>query len=235
MNSAIIVAAGKGLRMGGPVSKQYLSLAGVPILGRTLKVFEKSGLFEEIIVVVAAADKEQCCRQVIDKTKMAQAIRIVTGGRDRQESVSNGLAASHGQDDDTVLIHDGVRPFVSEGVLVQCLAAVNTHGACITAIPACDTLKQIDSDGRIAQTLPRDAVWLAQTPQGFRLGLIRAAHRQAREAGVVGTDDAQLVERLGQTVTVVPGSRANIKITTPDDFLLAEAIWRHLQSASQLG
>jgi 2-C-methyl-D-erythritol 4-phosphate cytidylyltransferase len=235
MNSAIIVAAGKGLRMGGPVSKQYLSLAGVPILGRTLKAFEKSGLFDEIIVVVAAADKEHCCRQVIGKTKMAQAIRIVTGGRDRQESVSKGLEASSGQDDDTVLIHDGVRPFVSEDALVQCLAAVNIHGACITAIPACDTLKQIDANGQITQTFPRDAVWLAQTPQGFRLGLIRAAHRQAREAGFVGTDDAQLVERLGQTVTVVPGSRANIKITTPDDLLLAEAIWRHLQSASQLG
>jgi 2-C-methyl-D-erythritol 4-phosphate cytidylyltransferase len=233
MNSAIIVAAGKGLRMGGPVSKQYLSLAGVPILARTLNVFEKSGLFEEIIVVVAATDKEHCCRQVIDKTKMAPSVRIVAGGRDRQESVFNGLEASRGQDDDTVLIHDGVRPFVTEDALLQCLAAVKAYGACIVAVPACDTLKQIDSNGRIAQTLPRDTVWLAQTPQGFRLGQIRAAHRQAREEGFVGTDDAQLVERLGQTVTVVTGSRANIKITTPDDLLLAEAIWRHMHNAPQ--
>ena len=192
--------------MGGPVSKQYLSLAGEPILGRTLNVFEKSGLFEEIIVV---------------------------GGRDRQESVFNGLEASHGQDDDTVVIHDGVRPFVSEEALVQCLEAVKTHGACITAVPACDTLKQINASGRITETLPRDTVWLAQTPQGFRLGQIRAAHRHARQEGFVGTDDAQLVERLGQTVMVVPGSRANIKITTPDDLLLAEAIWRQLQTAPQ--
>jgi len=219
--------------MGGPVSKPYLSLAGVPILGRTLNVFEKSGLFEEIIVVVAAADKEHCSRQVIEQTKMAPSVRIVAGGRDRQESVFNGLEASHGQDDDAVLIHDGVRPFVSEDALEQCLEAVKTHGACIAAVPACDTLKQIGANGWITETLPRDAVWLAQTPQGFRLGQIRAAHRHARQKGFVGTDDAQLVERLGQTVMVVPGSRANIKITTPDDLLLAEAIWRHLQTASQ--
>jgi 2-C-methyl-D-erythritol 4-phosphate cytidylyltransferase len=235
MNSAIIVAAGQGLRMGGPVSKQYLSLAGVPILGRTLNVFEKSGLFEEIIVVVGAADKEHCARQVFDKTKMARSVRIVAGGRDRQESVYNGLEASNGHDDDTVLIHDGVRPFVSEDTLVQCLEAVKTHGTCIAAVPACDTLKQIGANGRITETLPRDAVWLAQTPQGFRLGQIRAAHRQARQEGFVGTDDAQLVERLGQTVMVVPGSRVNIKITTPDDLLLAEAIWRHLQTEFKRG
>lgn len=235
MNSAIIVAAGQGLRMGGSVRKPYLSLAGVPILVRTLTVFTQSGLFEEIIVVVSAVDEEHCRRQVVNGVTMRRAIRIVVGGRNRQESVFNGLAASQGQDDDTVLIHDGVRPFVSEEALVQCLEAVKTHGACIAAVPAGDTLKQIGSDGRIAQTLPRDAVWLAQTPQGFRLGLVRAAHRQAREEGFAGTDDAQLMERLGQTVTIVPGSRANIKITTPDDLLLAEAIWRHGRNASEKG
>lgn len=233
MNSAIIVAAGQGLRMGGSVSKQYLSLAGVSILGRTLAVFTQSGLFEEIILVVAATDKAYCRRTVIDSLKTKQVIRMVVGGRDRQESVYNGLEASHGQDDDAVLIHDGVRPFVSEDALAQCLTAVKAHDACIVAVPACDTLKQIGSDGRIAQTISREAVWLAQTPQGFRLGLARTAHRQAREDGFFGTDDAQLVERLGQSVTVVPGSRANIKITTPDDLLLAEAIWRHVQNTSQ--
>ena len=235
MNSAIIVAAGQGLRMGGSVRKPYLPLAGVPILGRTLTVFTQSGLFKEIIVVVSAADEEHCRRQVVDGVTMRRAIRIVVGGRNRQESVFNGLAASHGQNDDTVLIHDGVRPFVSEDDLVQCLAAAKEHGACIAAVPACDTLKQIGSDGRIAQTLSRDAVWLAQTPQGFQLGLVRAAHRQARQDGFAGTDDAQLVERLGQTVTIVQGSRANIKITTPDDLLLAEAIWRHARHATGEG
>jgi len=221
--------------MGGSVSKQYLSLAGVSILGRTLDVFTQSDLFEEIILVVAATDKAYCRRKVIDGLKTKQIIRLVAGGRDRQKSVFNGLEASQGQDDDTVLIHDGVRPFVSEDALTQCLTAVNAHGACIVAVPACDTLKQIGSDGRIAKTLSREAVWLAQTPQAFRLGLARAAHRQAREEGFTGTDDAQLVERLGHTVTVIPGSRANIKITTPDDLRLAEVIWRHVQNTSQRG
>lgn len=235
MNSAIIVAAGQGLRMGGSVSKQYLSLAGVSILGRTLAVFTQSGLFEEIILVVAAIDKAYCRRKVLAVLKTKQVIRMVVGGRDRQESVFNGLEASHGQDDDTVLIHDGVRPFISEDALVQCLTTVKAHGACIVGVPACDTLKQIRSDGQIAQTLARETVWLAQTPQGFRLGLARAAHRQAREEGFVGTDDAQLVERLGQSVTVIPGSRANIKITTPDDLHLAKAIWGYVQNAPQKG
>jgi len=227
MNSAIIVAAGQGVRMGGSVSKQYMPLDGMSILGRTLTAFVECCFFEEVIVVVAAGDREYCRRQVINRLDLKQAIRIVVGGRDRQESVFNGLEASNGQDDDTVLIHDGVRPFVSEDILTQCLAAVKAHGACIAAVPASDTLKQIGSGGKIAQTLPREGVWLAQTPQGFRLGLARAAHRQARAEGFSGTDDAQLVERLGQSVAVVPGNRANIKITTPDDLLLAEAIWRH--------
>lgn len=232
MNSAIIVAAGQGTRMGGAVSKQYLSLAGESILGRTLTVFAQCGFFEEIILVVAASDKEYCRRHVVNHVKKNTAIRLVAGGRDRQESVCNGLEASHGQDTDTVLIHDGVRPFVSEDILVQCLAAVKAHGACIAAVPASDTLKQIGPERCIRQTLSREDVWLAQTPQGFHLGLVRAAHRQARKEGFRGTDDAQLVERLGQSVAVVVGSRANIKITTPDDLRLAAAIWHHGRKAS---
>ena len=109
---------------------------------------------------------------------------------------------------------------------------MEAHGACIAAVPASDTLKQIGPEGNIHLTLSREDVWLAQTPQGFQLGLIRTAHRQARQEGFRGTDDAQLVERLGQSVTVVAGSRANIKITTPDDLRLAEAIWQHGPKAS---
>ena len=227
MNSAIIVAAGRGTRMGGRVSKQYLPLGGVPILGRTLQVFTESGLFDEVILAVADTDMAYCRRQFLEGYGAKPVIRIVAGGRNRQESVYNGLEACCGQDDDVVLIHDGVRPFVTQAFLTLCLESVRGHDACIAAVPACDTLKQVGSDGRITQTLRRDAVWLAQTPQGFRLGLIRSAHRQARHEGFLGTDDAQLVERLGRAVAVVPGSRTNIKITTPDDLRLAESIWRH--------
>jgi 2-C-methyl-D-erythritol 4-phosphate cytidylyltransferase len=231
MPSAIIVAAGQGLRMGGSIRKPYLPLGGVPILKRTLTVFTQSGLFEEIILVVAAAETAFCRQQIAHGLATSSTLQVIAGGRDRQESVFLGLAASRGQADDVVLIHDGVRPFVSAKVLSQCLEAAMAYGACLTAVAAYDTLKQTGDDGRIVQTLPRDAVWMAQTPQGFRLGLIRDAHRQARDEGFKGTDDGQLVERLGQAVTIVPGSRLNIKITTPEDLQLAEAIWRHARSA----
>ncbi len=221
--------------MGGSVRKPYLMLAGAPILGRTLAVFAQSGFFEEIIVVVAATDREYCRRQVVEGLQTKQAIRIIAGGRERQESVFKALEASSGQDDDVVLIHDGVRPFVSADDLARCLEAVERHGACIAAVPASDTLKAVDPDGCVARTLPRETIWQAQTPQGFRLGLIREAHRRAREDAFVGTDDAQLVERLGHTVRIVPGSRVNIKITTPEDLPLAEAILRHARNVSQRG
>jgi 2-C-methyl-D-erythritol 4-phosphate cytidylyltransferase len=231
MNTAIIVAAGQGTRMGGTVRKPYLPLDGVPILGRTLRAFTGCGLFQEIILVVAASEMAFCRRHILhdlnSRPNGHPTIRLVAGGGERQESVCNGLEASDGQDDDAVLIHDGVRPFVAAEDLACCLEAVKSHGACITAVPSCDTLKEIGSDGGIVRTLPRQTIWLAQTPQGFRLGLIRAAHRRAREEGFIGTDDAQLVERLGHTVAIVPGRRLNIKITTPEDLRLAEAIWRH--------
>ena len=132
-----------------------------------------------------------------------------------------------------VLIHDGVRPFIPFAVLDGCIDGTHTHGACIAAVPASDTLKRVDADGHIAQTLPRTTIWQAQTPQGFRLGLIREAHQRARKEGFRSTDDAQLVERLGHRVAIVPGSRFNIKITTPEDLTLAEAIWRYAWPASE--
>lgn len=226
MNSAIIVAAGKGVRMGGSVRKQYLPLDGEPILGHTLRTFIQSRLFEDIILVVAATDRAHCRRTVLDRLERRPPLRLVDGGRERQESVSKGLAACRGGEDAVVLIHDGVRPFVDTVLLARCLDAAHHGGACVTAVRASDTLKQAGSDGRVVRTLPREDIWLAQTPQGFRLGLIREAHRRARQGGVVGTDDAQLVEQLGHPVAIVPGSRLNIKITTPDDLHLAEALLR---------
>jgi len=212
--------------MGGEVRKQYLPLAGQPILTRTLNVFSASGFFEEIILVVDGSEIAYCRREVIEKWGLGLPCRLVAGGSERQESVYNGLSVCSVKDDDPVLIHDGVRPFVSKECLQQCLQAVEKHGACIAGVPSCDTLKKVNKQGGIRHTLPRDAVWMAQTPQGFRLGLIRAAHEKAREDGFVGTDDAQLLERLGHAVAIVPGSRANIKITTPDDLRFAETIWQ---------
>lgn len=224
MNWAVIVAAGQGLRMGGSVHKPFLPLGGTPILGVTLNTFIQSGKFEEVVLVVAAEDMDACTHEVIAPLGLKRHVRLVAGGRERQESVGNGLAACRGTDDELVLIHDGVRPLVTVDLLEKCLTSAAENGACILAVPSADTLKQSLPDGRIGQTLSREAIWQAQTPQGFKLGLIRAAHRQARQEGFTGTDDAQLVERMGVPVRIVPGSRTNIKITQPEDLVLAEAI-----------
>jgi 2-C-methyl-D-erythritol 4-phosphate cytidylyltransferase len=229
MNTAIIVAAGRGTRMGGAVCKQYLPLNGAPILARTLSVFIRSGLFQEAILVVAASEMANCRHRVLEGLPGGQSVRLVAGGRERQESVYNGIEACRGQDDDIVLIHDGVRPFVSHDILSRCLEGVQKNGACIAAVPTSDTLKVVNADGRISETMPRANIWQAQTPQGFRLGLIREAHRLARYEGFIGTDDAQLVEHMGHVVTVVPGLGMNIKVTTPEDLALAEVMWRHLR------
>ena len=226
MNAAVIVAAGKGRRMGDGRRKPYRRLGGAPILSRTLETFQQSARFEEIIVVVAAEDMDACHREVIDPLERGDMVHLVAGGSERQESVYAGLEACQGRDDDLVLIHDGVRPLITVDFLQVCLAATEGKDACVLAVPSSDTLKQVLPDGRIVKTLPRDAVWQAQTPQGFRLGLIRAAHRKARQDGFRGTDDAQLVERLGKPVFIVPGAPSNIKITCPEDLVLAEAIWQ---------
>ncbi len=231
MNWAVIVAAGQGLRMGDGVRKPFRRLGGVPILSRTLNTFRQSAQFEEIMLVVADEDMAVCRREVVDPSGLGDHVRLVVGGCERQESVFYGLAACRGEDDDLVLIHDGVRPLVTPELLEDCLAAAAEKGACIPALPVTDTLKQGLPDGSIAATLPREAIWQAQTPQGFKLGLIRAAHALARQTGFTGTDDAQLVERLGEPVFIVSGSRSNIKITRPDDLELAEAIWRQRQGS----
>jgi 2-C-methyl-D-erythritol 4-phosphate cytidylyltransferase len=226
MNWAIIVAAGMGRRMGGRVRKPYMPLGGMPILGHTLQTFSQTGQFAEILLVTAAEDMDACHAEVVAPLELSTPVRLVAGGRERQESVFNGLAACRGGDDDLVLIHDGVRPLVTGELVGRCLASAAANGAGILAVTVSDTLKQALPDGRIAGTLDREAIWQAQTPQGFRLGLIRTAHHRARREGFTGTDDAQLVERLGHPVCIVPGSRRNIKITHPDDLVLAEAIWR---------
>ena len=213
---AIIVAAGKGIRMNDPVRKQYHSLAGLPIIVHTLRVFDTSEMISQIFLVVPEDDLEFCRDKIIIQADPVKKITLVPGGPVRQDSVYNGLQAIE-PNAGIVVIHDGVRPFVSHHKLEACMDGAKKWGACILGIPAYDTLKRVTSSGTVIETLERDSIWLAQTPQVFRYDLIKKAHEQARKKGYTGTDDASLVELLGVEVKILDGTRNNIKITNWED------------------
>jgi 2-C-methyl-D-erythritol 4-phosphate cytidylyltransferase len=227
---AIIPAAGMGKRMGAGINKQYLLLNDKPIVAYTLALFENAPFVDDIYLVIPEPEIPFCREQVVERYGFAKIRRIVPGGAERQHSVLNGLRAAEGaRDDDLVLIHDGVRPFVPIHVIEKALAAARSHDGALVAVPAKDTVK-IVVDGIIRETPPREHIWLAQTPQAFRYGVIRAAHEFAAAEGFLGTDDAMLVERLGKDIHVVLGDYRNIKITTPEDLLLAEAFLKAAQN-----
>ena len=220
MVTAIIVAAGQGSRMQGAQRKQYLSLAGLPILTRTLMVFDGCDAVEQIILVVPQDDIDFCRKNILEPAELIQKIRLMPGGRRRQDSVYNGLKEVD-ENCSIVIIHDGVRPFVQNEQIIACIDSARESGACIIGVSAHETLKQTDSSGQIIRTLSRDDIWLAQTPQAFRHDLIRKAHDQARREGFFATDDAALVERTGAAVKIIKGSRTNIKITVREDLEMA--------------
>lgn len=220
---AIIVAAGKGIRLKDAVRKQYVALDGIPILGRTLNIFDSCQRVNQIIGVVPKEDIDFCRHEILMSAKLQKDVIWVAGGAERQDSVFNGLKAIE-TDDGIVLIHDGVRPFVSQEHLVACIKGAAEFGACILGIPAFDTVKKVNSTNEITQSLKRDTLWLAQTPQAFKVKLIKKAHEKAKHEGFMGTDDASLVERLGEVIKIIPGSRSNIKITHREDLKLAQAI-----------
>lgn len=220
---AIIVAGGSGLRMKHRLRKQYLLLGNQPVLSHTLQAFLRCENIHAICLVVPHDDID-FCRQNILPALSKKEISVVSGGQERQHSVYNGLCAIDAAADDIVLIHDGVRPFVSSELISACIAGAAESGACIPGISAFDTLKQVSESGFIEKTPDRQKIRLAQTPQAFCYDLIRNAHDTARLEGVIGTDDASLAERLGHKVKLIPGSRLNIKITSPEDLMLAKAI-----------
>ena len=223
MICAVIVAGGSGSRMKAAVKKQYLSLGGLPIVAHTLMAFDRHPDLERIILVVPENDLERCRVDVLAPLSLTHDVQLVAGGSRRQDSVLNGLSAMDAAEG-TVMIHDGVRPFVRLSLMNACLAGVKDTGGCIPAIPATDTLKQVDASGVIVGTLNRQQIRLAQTPQTFSLGLIRCAHRLAAGRGFSATDDASIAEFAGERVTVVAGDPDNIKITTPADLWIARGI-----------
>jgi 2-C-methyl-D-erythritol 4-phosphate cytidylyltransferase len=219
---AIIPAAGEGRRMGGGVEKQFLQLQGIPILAHTLGVFDKSPEIDDVVLVVAPQQRQALKERVLGPYPCRKLFGVVDGGSERQESVASGLEAVPA-DCELVVVHDGVRPLVSVDLLGAVLKAANEHGAALAAIPAGDTVKRA-KERVVLETLKREAIWLAQTPQAFQASILRSAYEKAFRDKIMVTDDAALVESLGVSVHLVPGSPENIKVTTPTDLVIAEAL-----------
>jgi len=224
MVSAIIVAAGKGIRMEGTMRKQYLDLSGRPVLAHSIMTFDSCSLVDEIFLVIPREDVEYCQKKIISLLDLKNHINLVHGGDKRQDSVYNGLKAIT-KNTETVVIHDGVRPFIQPEDLKECILVSKKYGACILGTPASDTLKRVNKSDIIETTLSRENIWLAETPQAFKYDLILNAHETARRDGYVGTDDASLVERMGKDVKIINGGRFNIKITKKEDLVIAKAMF----------
>lgn len=220
---AVVVSAGRGLRFGGGQKKQFLSLAGRPVLAYSLDPLEASPLIRSIVLVVPLEDIDYCVTQIVRKDGYKKVSQVVPGGATRQQSVRIGIEAAP-QDGDVLLIHDGVRPFLSEEMVEASVLGALQYEAVIFGVPLKDTVKVVDEDDMVVQTLDRASLYQIQTPQSFRSGLIREAHRRAASEGFLGTDDAVLVERMGVRVRVLLGSYENIKLTTPEDLEFARLI-----------
>ncbi len=226
--AALVVAAGAGHRFGGAIPKQFLPLGGIPLLAHALRALAAPGLVDGLVVAVPPGAEARCQTEVIAPLGLPVPVAVVAGGAERQGSV---LAALERADPgaDLVLVHDGVRPFVPRRDLEAVLAAARVHGAAILAVPVRDTLKRAAAEGStllVIETVPREGLWGALTPQAFRRDLLLRAH-QAAAAGTPATDDAALVEGLGHPVALVPGWPGNIKVTGPEDLALAEALLAH--------
>ncbi len=217
MTTAIILAAGRGRRMGSDVPKQFLMLDGEPIIVKTLRVFDESPEIDEILLVTSEDYVSYCQSEIVDAYRIKKVRDIIVGGAERYHSVWNALLAC--EHSDYVMIQDGARPFVTEEILKRVDAAMRTYGTAVVGMPSKDTVKIVDDDGFVAATPDRSHVWTIQTPQAFSYSLIRHANEIMMERGMDGvTDDAMIVEASGLSqVRLVEGSYENIKITTPDD------------------
>lgn len=225
----IIPAAGQGKRMGAGKNKLLLELEDMPIFIYTLKVFEEDESCSGIILAIN--DQEE--REVIDLLNLygiKKVIGLVPGGKERQHSVFHGVQAL--KDDGIVLVHDGARPFIDQDQIHSLVVAAEEYGASVLAVPVKDTVKKV-SGNKVIETVERSSLWAIQTPQAFRMSLLRKAHEKAMEEDFLGTDDASLVERMGQDVIIVEGNYDNIKLTTPEDLFFAETIIHKRRSMSK--
>jgi 2-C-methyl-D-erythritol 4-phosphate cytidylyltransferase len=209
--------------MGKAVAKQFLPLGDRPMLAHTLLAFQRASEIDEIIPILSEEDMENCLRDVIERFHITKVKTLVVGGKERQDSVSHGLQKVE-KDASVILVHDGVRPFVTSDMIRECVDLAK-KGQCVTVgVPLKDTIKEVDDTGTVRKTLERSRLWAIQTPQAFPAKVLRKAYEESYRSKVCATDDATLVERTGCSVRVIMGSYENIKITTPEDILLAEEI-----------
>ena len=221
-NVAIVLAAGRGSRMNSPVQKQYLTLGGKPVLYYSLKQFEDFEEIQEVILVTGEKEIAYCREKIVDVYGLRKVSQIIAGGKERYHSVYNGLRAA--RECDYVFIHDGARPFIDGKILSAAMQAVRTYHACVVGMPVKDTIKIADENRFAEQTPSRDKLWMVQTPQVFSYSLIREAYERLFEQKITDiTDDAMVLERMqGYPVKLVEGSYQNIKLTTPEDLMIAE-------------
>jgi 2-C-methyl-D-erythritol 4-phosphate cytidylyltransferase len=229
----IIPAGGAGKRMGGASSKQFMDLDGTPILARSLGVFNRMEEINRIVLVVPQDEIEFVKKAIVDRYHLSRVWQVLAGGQERQDSVKNGIFALGPQaaSDDIVVIHDAVRPFVTEELILKSIDECRRYGAVTLGVPVKDTVKRVDTQGVVENTVDRAVFWLTQTPQTFKKSIIMEAYGRAGEEGFRGTDDASLVERIGVGVRMIFGSYENIKITTPEDMEYGEFILRKRKEA----
>jgi len=229
--SAVVVAAGRGLRFGGETKKPFVALGASPLIIHALKAFQKTSLVDEILCVVSK-EALGLTQALVSGHDLPKVRAVLPGGRRRQDSVAAAVfsLARTGDDQDIVLVHDGVRPLVSRALIERVLEGVKAHGAAVAACRVTDALKTVSPAGRIEKSLSRERVRAMQTPQGFRLGALARACRKAEAEAFEASDEAMLLEQLGLPVHCVEGEAENIKITTPSDLKLA-AYFLSLRSA----
>lgn len=223
--SVIIAAAGMSNRMGSKINKQFIAIDGKPILAHTIEKFEKCRHVDEIILVSKEEELDYCRKEIVKKYKFNKVANIIRGGKERQDSIYNGILALN-EKTDIVLTHDGARPFVKNESIEDGIKAVIEHGACVVGVPVTDTIKVVSGENSIQSTPQRSLLWAAQTPQCFRKHILIKGYESAITDEFFGTDDSSIVERIGYDVKMIMGSYDNIKITTPEDIILAESLFK---------
>ncbi|GAA0729886.1 2-C-methyl-D-erythritol 4-phosphate cytidylyltransferase [Clostridium malenominatum] len=226
-NCALILAAGKGRRMGKDINKQFLTIEGKPILYYTLKAFEEHKEIHKIILVASEEEIDYCKREIINKYGITKVKKVIKGGSERQQSVLNGLKEV--EKANIVLIHDGARPFVSSNIISEGIKYASLYGAAACGVPPKDTIKVIDKEGFSLQNLERDTLISIQTPQCFKYDLILKCHLDILSEKAKVTDDTSVVEYFGYKVYIYPGKYNNIKITTPEDLIISEKLVKDMK------